>query len=116
MLQILSVMNDKYRNKIRIGVGGIMFAIRIPLPKLLDSYALVRATCVPPLPEDTSIKAQCQERALETILIFTMAIAFSAALMVLFFVSMLLPTIERFISSRTGDGTDERRPGALSDA
>lgn len=29
---------------------------------------------------------------------------------------MLSPTIERFISSRTGNGADERRPRALSDA
>ena len=116
ILQILSVMNDRYRNKIRIGVGGVLFAISIFLPKLLDSYALVRATCAPPLPEDTSIKAQCQEQAIGTIPVFTMAIAFSTALMVLFFVSMLSPTIERFISSLTCDGADERRSGALSDA
>ncbi|WP_315580375.1 hypothetical protein [uncultured Actinomyces sp.] len=116
ILQMLSVMNDKHQNKIRIGVGGILFVISIFLPKLLDSYALVRATCAPPLPEDTSIKAQCQQRALETIPIFAMTIAFSAALMVLFFVSMLSPTIERFISSLTCDGADERRSGALSDA
>lgn len=41
MLQMLSVMNDKYWNIIRIGVGGILFVISIFLPKLLDSYALV---------------------------------------------------------------------------
>ena len=41
MLQMLSVMNDKYWNKIRIGVGSILFVISIFLPKLLDSYALV---------------------------------------------------------------------------
>jgi hypothetical protein len=116
ILQILSVMNDKYRNKIRIGVGGILFVISILLPKLLDSYALVRATCAPPLPEDTSIKAQCETQAIGTIPVFTMAIAFSTALMVLFFVSMLSPTIERFISALTGDGADEKRSGALSDA
>ena len=116
VLQVLSVMSDKYRNKIRIGVGGILFVISILLPKLLDSYALVRANCTGPLPKDVYIKAQCQEQAFETIPIFTMAIAFSAALMVLFFVSMLSPTIERFISSLTCDGTDERRSGALSDA
>lgn len=116
ILQILSVMNDKYRNKIRIGVGGILFVISILLPKLLDSYALVRATCAPPLPEDTSIKAQCETQAIGTIPVFTMAIAFSTALMVLFFVGMLSPTIERFISALTGDGADEKRSGALSDA
>ena len=116
ILQILSVMNDKHQNKIRIGVGGILFVISILLPKLLDSYALVRATCAPPLPEDTSIKAQCETQAIGTIPVFTMAIAFSTALMVLFFVSMLSPTIERFISALTGDGADEKRSGALSDA
>ena len=116
ILQILSVMNDKYRNKIRIGVGGILFVISILLPKLLDSYALVRATCAPPLPEDTSIKAQCETQAIGTIPVFTMAIAFSTALMVLFFVSMLSPTIERFISWLTGDGTNARESGSLSDS
>ena len=45
-----------------------------------------------------------------------MAIAFSAALTVLFFVSMLSPTVERFISSLTGDGTNARESGALSDS
>ena len=42
-----------------------------------------------------------------------MAIAFSAVLLVQFFFSMLSPTIERFISSRTGDGaqTQQDLPG-----
>ena len=113
ILQMLSVMNDKYRNKIRIGVGGILFIISIFLPKLLDSYALVRASCTSPLSKDAYIEAQCQERALETIPMFTMAIAFSAVLLVQFFFSMLSPTIERFISSRTGDGaqTQQDLPG-----
>lgn len=115
-LQMLSVMNDKYRNKIRIGVGGILFTISIFLPKLLDSYALLRASCTSPLPKNVCIKAQCQERAIETIPMFTMAIAFSAALMVLFFVSMLSPAVERFISSLTGHGTDSRTFGSLSEA
>ena len=116
VLQVLSVMNDKYRNKIRIGVGGIRFVISILLPKLLDSYALVRANCTGPLPKDVYIKAQCQEQAIETIPMFTMAIAFSAALMVLFFVSMLSPAVERFISSLTNPGTDSRMSGSLSEA
>lgn len=116
ILQILSVMNDKYRNKIRIGVGGILFIISIFLPNMLNSYALLRATCASPLPEEASIKGQCQERAIEIIPMFTMAIAFSAALTVLFFVSMLSPTVERFISSLTGDGTNARESGALSDS
>ena len=115
-LQMLSVMNDKYRNKIRIGVGGILFTISIFLPKLLDSYALLRASCTSPLPKNVCIKAQCQEQAIETIPMFTMAIAFSAALMVLFFVSMLSPAVERFISSLTNPGTDSRMSGSLSEA
>lgn len=116
ILQILSVTNDKYRNEIRIGVGGILFAISIFLPKLLESYALLRASCTSPLAKNVCIEAQCQEYAIETIPMFAMTIAFSAALMVLFFVSMLSPTIERFISALTGDGADEKRSGALSDA
>lgn len=116
VLQVLSVMSDKYRNKIRIGVGGILFVISILLPKLLDSYALVRANCTGPLPKDVYIKAQCQEQAIETIPMFTMAIAFSAALAVLFFFTMLSPTLERLISSVTGDGTNAREPGLLPDS
>ena len=116
ILQILSVMNDRYRNKIRIGVGGILFAISIFLPKLLDSYALLRASCTSPLPKNVCIKAQCQAQAIETIPMFTMVIAFSAALMVLFFVSMFSPAIERFISSLTDPGTDSRMSGSFSDA
>ncbi|MBS5340148.1 MAG: hypothetical protein KHX93_03000, partial [Actinomyces sp. oral taxon 181] len=116
VLQMLSVMNDKYRNEIRIGAGGILFVISILLPKLLDSYALLRASCTSPLPKDVCIKAQCQELAKLTIPFFSMAIAFSAALMVLFFVSVFSPTVEHFISSLTCDGADERRSGALSDA
>ena len=42
-LQMLSVMNDKYRNEIRIGVGGILFIISIFLPNMLSSFALLRA-------------------------------------------------------------------------
>ena len=116
ILQILSVMNDKYRNKIRIGVGGILFVISIFLPKMLDSYALLRATCTSPLSEDTPFKEQCQEQAIETIPMFTMAIAFAATLALLFFVSLLSPTIERFISSLTDPGADSRTTGSLSDS
>lgn len=112
LLLTLSVMNDKYRNKIRIGVGGILFIIGILLPKMLDSYELLRASSTSLLPEEAPIK----EQAIETIPMFTMAIAFAATLALLFFVSLLSPAIERFISSLTGDGTDERRSGALSDA
>ncbi len=126
-LQMLSVMNDKYRNEIRIGVGGILFIISIFLPNMLSSFALLRAMCTRPLPEGTFIKEQCQTQANETIPMFTMAIAFSAALAVLFFFTMFSPTIERFItklsstierfiSSLTGDGTDARESGSLSDA
>ncbi|MDU5760478.1 MAG: hypothetical protein E6Z85_07750, partial [Actinomyces sp.] len=112
ILQILSVMNDKYRKEIRMGVGGVLFIISIFLPNMLNSYALLKATCTSPLPE-TCIKEQGQIQAIETIPMFTMAIAFSAALMVLFFVSTFSPTIERFISSRTGDGaqTQQNLPG-----
>ena len=115
-LQMLSVMNDKYRNEIRIGVGGILFIISIFLPNMLSSFALLRAMCTRPLPEGTCIKEQCQTQAIETIPMFTMAIAFSAALAVLFFFTMFSPTIERFISSLTGDGTNARESGSLSDA
>ena len=115
-LQMLSVMNDKYRNEIRIGVGGILFIISIFLPNMLSSFALLRAMCRRPLPEGTCIKEQCQTQAIETIPMFTMAIAFSAALAVLFFFTMFSPTIERFISSLTGDGTNARESGSLSDA
>lgn len=114
-LQMLSVMNDKYRNEIRIGVGGILFIISIFLPNMLSSFALLRAMCTRPLPE-TCIKEQGQIQPFETIPLFTMAIAFSAALAVLFFFTMFSPTIERFISSLTGDGTNARESGSLSDA
>lgn len=112
-LQMLSVMNDKYRNEIRIGVGGILFIISIFLPNMLNSYALLRATCTSPLPEDAQIKEQCQERAIELIPMFTMAIAFAAALTLLFFFSMLSPKVARRISSLTGDGaqTQQILPG-----
>lgn len=115
-LQMLSVMNDKYRNEIRIGVGGILFIISIFLPNMLSSFALLRAMCTRPLPEGTCIKEQGQTQAIETIPMFTMAIAFSVALAVLFFFTMFSPTLERFISSLTGDGTDARESGSLSDA
>ena len=116
ILQMLSVMNDKYRNEIRIGVGGILFIISIFLPNMLSSFALLRAMCTRPLPEGTCIKEQCQTQAIETIPMFTMAIAFSAVLLVQFFFSMLSPTIERFISWLTGDGTNARESGSLSDS
>lgn len=112
-LQMLSVMNDKYRNEIRIGVGGILFIISIFLPNMLNSYALLRATCTSPLPEGAQIKEQCQERAIELIPMFKMAIAFAAALTLLFFFSMLSPRVARLISSLTGDGaqTQQNLPG-----
>lgn len=112
----LSVMNDKHRNEIRIGVSGILFTIGIFLPNMLSSFALLRAMCTNPLPEGTRIKVQCQERAIETIPMFTMAIAFSATLVVLFFFAMLSPMLERFISSITDDGTNARESGSLLDS
>ena len=108
ILQMLSVMNDGYQSRIRSGVGGILFIIGIFLPNTLNSYALLRATCMGLQPN-----AQCEERVIEMIPVFTMAIAFSAALAVLFFFTMLSPAVARFISSRTGDGaqTQQNLPG-----
>lgn len=111
-----SVMNDKHRNEIRIGVGGILFTIGIFLPNMLSSFALLKATCTSPLPEGIFIKVQCQEQAIGTIPMFTMAIAFSAALAVLFFFTLLSPEVARFISRLTGDGTNARESGSLSDS
>lgn len=113
-LQLLSVMNGKYRNEIRIGVGGILLIIGIFLPNMLSSFALLRAMCTNPLPEGTCIKEQCQTQAIGWIPMFTMALAFSAALAVLFFFTMLSPAVARFISWLTGDGTDARESGSLS--
>ena len=115
-LQLLSVMNGKYRNEIRIGVGGILLIIGIFLPNMLSSFALLRAMCTNPLPEGTCIKEQCQTQAIGWIPMFTMALAFSAALAVLFFFTMLSPAVARFISWLTGDGTNARESGSLSDA
>ncbi|WP_448750586.1 hypothetical protein [Actinomyces sp.] len=109
ILQILSVMNDRYRNNIRIGVGGILFVISILLPKALESYELLRAMCTSRLLGESYAQAGCPAEAIETIPMFTMAIAFSAALMVLFFVNMFSPAVERFISSQTGDDTGTQR-------
>ena len=111
ILQMLSVMNDGHQSKLRSGVGGILVIIGIFLPNTLNSYAPLRATCTGPLPN-----AQCEERAIEMIPVFTMAIAFSAALAVLFFFTMLSPTLERLIGSVTGDGTNAREPGSLPDS
>ncbi len=115
-LQLLSVMNGKYRNEIRIGVGGILLIIGIFLPNMLSSFALLRAMCTNLLPEGTCIKEQCQTQAIGWIPMFTMALAFSAALAVLFFFTMLSPAVARFISWLTGDGTNARESGSLSDS
>ena len=111
ILQMLSVMNDGYQSRIRSGAGGILFIIGIFLPNTLNSYALLRATCMGLQPN-----AQCEERVIEMIPVFTMAIAFSAALAVLFFFTMLSPAVARFISWLTGDGTNARESGSLSDS
>ena len=111
ILQMLSVMNDGYQSRIRSGVGGILFIIGIFLPNTLNSYALLRATCMGLQPN-----AQCEERVIEMIPVFTMAIAFSAALAVLFFFTMLSPAVARFISWLTGDGNNARESGSLSDS
>ena len=111
-----SVINDKHRNEIRIGVSGILFTIGIFLPNMLSSFALLKATCSSRLPEAILITAQCQAQAIGTIPMFTMAIAFSAALAVLFFLTLLPPAVARFISRRTGDGTNARESGSLSDS
>lgn len=113
LLLMLSVMNDRYRNEIRIAVGGILFVISILLPKALDSYVLLRATCTSPVLQDPFVEEVCQAVAIETIPMFTMAIAFAATLTLLFFVAMLSPTVERFICSQTGNdtGTQQNLPG-----
>ena len=104
ILQMLSVMNDGHQSKIRSGVGGILVIIGIFLPNTLNSYALLRATCTGQLPN-----AQCEERAIEMIPVFTMAIAFAATLTLLFFVAMLSPTVERFISSQKSDDNEAQQ-------
>ena len=109
LLLMLSVMNDKYRNDIRIAVGGILFVISILLPKALDSYVLLRATCTSPVLQDPFVEELCQAVAIETIPMFTMAIAFAATLTLLFFVAMLSPTVERLISSPTSDDNETQQ-------
>ena len=113
LLLMLSVMNDSYRNEIRIAVGGILFIISILLPKALDSYVLLRATCTSPVLQDPFVEELCQAVAIETIPMFTMAIAFAATLTLLFFVAMISPTVGRFISSQKSDDneTQQNLPG-----
>ena len=109
LLLTLSVMNDKYRNGIRIGVGGILFTISIFLPKALDSYELLRATCGSRALEEWYSEVRCPAEAIETIPQFPMAISFAVTLAVLFTLSIATSEVTHLSGARTGDGAQNQQ-------
>lgn len=109
LLLTLSVMNDKYRNEIRIGVGGILFIIGILLPKALDSYELLRATCGSGPLDKLYIPARCPAEASEEIPQFPMAITFAVTLAVLFILRIAASEVTHLSGARTGEGAETKR-------
>ena len=45
LLLIFAVADGEYRSELWTGIGGILIVIGILMPKVLDSYALLQATC-----------------------------------------------------------------------
>lgn len=72
-IQITLISNEARRAEMNMLHGGVLVIVGILLPKMLDSYSLLRAHCY---------EVQCGEGELGSIVLFEMAVSYAAALAV----------------------------------
>ena len=97
-LQITFISNEARRPDMNVLHGGVLIIMGILLPKMLDSYSLFRAHCY---------EVQCSEDELSSIMLFEMAIAYAAALAVMFIFGVFSPSIRASIRRITGENEFE---------
>lgn len=93
-LQIALISNEARRSEINMLHGGVLIIVGILLPKMLDSYSLLRAHCY---------EAQCGNGELGSVMLFEMAIAYAAALAVMFVFGVFSPSIRTSMRKWTGE-------------
>ena len=73
-IQITLISNEARRAEMNMLHGGVLVIVGILLPKMLDSYSLLRAHCY---------EVQCGNGELGSIVLFEMAVSYAAALAVM---------------------------------
>lgn len=97
-LQIAFISNEAWHPEVNVLHGGVLVIVGILLPKMLDSHSLLRAHCY---------EAQCGEDELGSIMLFEMAIAYAAALAVMFVFGVFSSSIRTSIRRITGESEFE---------
>lgn len=97
-LQITFISNEARRPEMNMLHGGVLIIVGILLPKMLDSYSLLRAHCY---------EVQCGEGELGSIVLFEMAVSYAAALAVMFVFGIVSPSIRTSIRKLSGESECE---------
>ncbi len=96
--QIALISNEARRPEMNMLHGGVLIIVGILLPKMLDSYSLLRAHCY---------EVQCGNGELGSVMLFEMAIAYAAALAAMFVFGVFSPSIRTSIRRITGENEFE---------
>ncbi len=96
--QIALISNEARRHEMNMLHGGVLVIVGILLPKMLDSYSLLRAHCY---------EVQCGNGELGSVMLFEMAIAYAAALAAMFVFGVFSPSIRTSIRKCTGESEFE---------
>lgn len=96
--QIALISNEARRPEMNMLHGGVLIIVGILLPKMLDSYSLLRAHCY---------EVQCGNGELGSVMLFEMASAYAAALAAMFVFGVFSPSIRTSIRRITGENEFE---------
>ena len=96
--QIALISDEARRPEMNMLHGGVLIIVGILLPKMLDSYSLLRAHCY---------EAQCGNGELGSVMLFEMAISYAAALAVMFVFGVFSLSIRTAIRKWTGESEIE---------
>lgn len=97
-IQITLISNEARRAEMNMLHGGVLVIVGIMLPKMLDSYSLLRAHCY---------EVRCGEGELGSIVLFEMAVSYAAALAVMFVFGIVSPSIRTSIRKLSGESECE---------
>ena len=97
-IQITLISNEVRRAEMNMLHGGVLVIVGILLPKMLDSYSLLRAHCY---------EVQCGEGELGSIVLFEMAVSYAAALAVMFVFGIVSPSIRTSMRKLSGESECE---------